>query len=59
MLANVADNNIGDAGAAEIADALKINTTITMMDLRCELECEACVCVCVCVCSGSHRRTRA
>ena len=31
------DNAIGDAGASVIAEALKLNTTITLVDLRREL----------------------
>ena len=29
-------NQIGDAGAALIAEALKVNTTLTSIDLSCE-----------------------
>ena len=32
-----ADNQIGDAGAAALGDALKVNGTITTLNVSCEL----------------------
>ena len=36
------DNSIGDAGAAALAEALKVNTTVTAIRLNCALCAECC-----------------
>ena len=42
----VADNRIGDAGASSLSEALKVNSTVTSINLDCAL-CIRLVCVCV------------
>ena len=34
----VSDNHIGDEGGGAIAEALKTNSTVTTLDLRCECD---------------------
>jgi len=36
--ARPADNDIGDEGAKALAEALKVNTTVTSINLRCKSE---------------------
>ena len=48
-----AENGIGDTGAAALGEALKMNSTVTTLDLGgkcCVSVCCVCVFVIVCVC---------
>jgi hypothetical protein len=52
-LAHAVNNGIGDRGATALADAMKENATLKVVDLRCELtRARGGVHVCVCVCGG-------